>query len=170
MLLPADGTYTILVRAPVSKSSLTGNYVVTAAVVTPTVRPLTVDQPYTGNIVDPFAGDQWTFSGSANETVDLHVSGAAAHNVTFTLTGPGRSIVFAGLQADSGLVHLSSDGNYVLSVQSFNLNTGGYSFELEQTSVVALNLGDTYWGMLPSMTSKELARSSPNRTEIRRPV
>jgi RHS repeat-associated protein len=146
--LPTDGTYTILVQAPTGESSSTGNYVLTAAVVTPTVRPLTVDQQYTGDIVNPFAVDQWTFSGSAGESVDLHVFGADAHNVAYTLTGPGRSTVFAGLQADSGLVDLPSDGNYVLSVQSSNLNTGGYSFELEQMSVAALNLGETYWGTL----------------------
>ena len=116
--------------------------------VTPTVRPLTVDQQYTGDIVNPFSVDQWTFSGSASESVDLHVFGADAHNVTYTLTGPGRSTVFAGLQADSGLVDLPSDGNYVLSVQSSNLNTGGYSFELEQMSVIDLNLGETHWGTL----------------------
>ena len=76
MLLPTDGTYTIQVQAPTGDSSSTGNYVITAEVVTPTVRPLTVDQQYTGDIVTPFSVDQWTFSGSAGESVDLHVFGA----------------------------------------------------------------------------------------------
>ena len=78
VILPTDGVYTIFVQAPHGESGSTGNYVVTAAAVAPTVRPLTVDQQYTGDIVNPFAVDQWTFSGSANETVDLRVFGASA--------------------------------------------------------------------------------------------
>jgi RHS repeat-associated protein len=143
--LTTTGTFTIQIQA--ASPATTGCYVLTATVVTPAVRPLTVDQQYASALATPYSIDEWTFSGTANESVDLHPSSGDNGFVTYTLTAPNGSTVFSRSD-DSGLVNLPDDGNYVLTALSSNGTTGGYSFELEQTSVVALSLGDTYSGTL----------------------
>jgi hypothetical protein len=63
--LPADGTYTIAVRAPASQSASTGNYVVAAFDATANVQALNLNQQAIGNIATIFSVDQWTFAAGA---------------------------------------------------------------------------------------------------------
>ena len=142
--LPSAGTYTIDVQAAASDSSATGDYVLTASVVTSVIDPsgLTLDQQYTGDLVNPLELDEWNFAGTAGELVDLHLINGTDTNVAYTLVGPGGSTVFSNLQADSGAIGLPASGNYSLQVDSFAGNTGGYSFELQQISVVSLGAGN----------------------------
>ena len=143
--LPSDGTYTVRVQAPEGHASSVGNYVLAAYTVKTTVRPLTVNQQYSGFIADLYAMDKWTFSGTAGQQVRLHVVNSGG-NVKFALTGPAEPPVFSGLTGDSPLVNLPANGNYVLTVESSGGATGGYSFELQQTSVLPLSLGGTQSG------------------------
>ena len=78
--------------------------------------------------------------------VDLHLISGTDTNVAYTLVGPGGSTVFSNLQADSGAVSLPASGNYSLQVDSFAGNTGGYSFVLQQISVVSLGGGNVSLG------------------------
>ena len=144
--LPSDGTYTIHVQAAQSEPSSAGDYILTTYLAIPSVRPLTVNQPYSGDLANPAAIDRWTFSAAANQQIDLHVLNTTAGNdANFALVGPGGSTVFSGVPSDSGPVDLPSTGAYVLSVAG---NGGGYAFAVEQTSVIPLTVGGSYSGTM----------------------
>ncbi|MFI5460129.1 MAG: RHS repeat-associated core domain-containing protein [Isosphaerales bacterium] len=153
--LPASETYTIQVQAPAGHTASTGNYVLSAYNVTPNVYPLTVNQSSTGTIRSGYAIDQWTFTGAANEQVELNVISTADANVAFDLTGPSGT-VFSNLQTNSGPVTLPSSGNYVLTAHGTGGQGGAYAFELDQTSVNSLTLGTPYSGTLTGSGQAQL--------------
>ena len=76
--LPADGTYTIAVKAAAGHLASTGNYVVAAYDVTPNVQSLNVNQMTTGTVATPYSTDEWTFSASANTQVQFDLLATSA--------------------------------------------------------------------------------------------
>lgn len=146
--LPTDGSYRIQVTDPSGHSAATGNYQVGVWDVTPNVQPLLLNQQANGNIATPFAVDQWTFSAAANQQISFVSINTSAGGMEFTLTGPDGSAAFSNVSASTGLITLGKAGTYTLSVSGINGATGAYAFEVNSTTEVPLNVGDTYNGQL----------------------
>ena len=98
IVLPADGTYKILVNGPAGHTASTGNYLVAAYDVTPNVQPLNIDQTSAGTLSTPFALDQWNFSEIAGQQIQFNLLGTSSSGLAFTLTGPGGSTVFSNFR------------------------------------------------------------------------
>ncbi len=156
--LPADGIYKIRISAPPSHLSSTGNYVVTAWDTTATVRPLVFNQMLAGSIATPFAVDKWTFATLAGQQVQFDLINRANSGITFTLTGPNSYTAFSETSVDSPLLTLPADGTYTLTVKSDAGTTGAYSFQVKQTSVTDLSLGEPYYGTLLASGQPQLFR------------
>ena len=142
--LPADGTYTIAIKAPSSHVSSTGNYVVTAYDVTPSVDPLTINQVTTGTLNGPYATHQWTFAAAANTQVQFDLLAQSASGLSFSLTGPSGYTAFTGLTGDSSLITLPTSGTYTLTVQGTGNAVGSFAFKVAQTGLIALTTGVPY--------------------------
>ena len=144
--LPADGTYTIAVKAAAGHTSSVGNYVVAAYDVTPLVQPLNVNQVITGDLTTPYSTDQWTFSASANTQVKFLLKAESATGLNFSLTGPNGFTGFTNITGSSALVTLPTSGTYTLTAQGTGGATGNFAFEVAQTSQTTLTLGTPYSG------------------------
>ena len=147
------------------ESSSTGNYVLSAYNVTPNNYSLSVNQTTTGTIHGAYGVDQYSFTASANEQVELNVISAAGGNVAFSLTGPGGTRSSRTSTSNSGPVTLPSSGTYVLTVQGNGGQGGAYAFELEQTSVTNLTLGTPYSGTLAGSGQAQLFAVSVPATQ-----
>jgi RHS repeat-associated protein len=155
LTLPANGTYTIQVQAAQGQSSSSGNYVLSAYNVTANVQNLTLNQRENGTIRNPYGLDQWVFTGSAGQQVQL-VAVSASGGVQFDLNGPGNQTLFSDLQADSGLITLPASGQYVLTAHGSGGQGGAYAFALDQTSVTNLTLGGSDSGTLAGSGQAQL--------------
>ncbi len=162
--LPASGTYTIQVEAPQSQSSSTGNYVLSVYNVTPSVSSLTVNQSYTGTIGSAYGVDQYEFTGTAGQQVELNVINSSG-GVEFDLSGSGGYTAFTDLSSNSGLITLPSTGSYVVTAHGNGASGGSYAFELEQTSVTNLTLGAPYSGTLTGSGQAQLFAVNVPATE-----
>src|ERR1043166_2330790 len=145
--LPADGIYKIQIRAPANHPSSSGNYQVTVWEVSPDIASLTLNQTHYGNIETPYSVDRWTFSAVAGQQVQFDWINASASGVAFGLRGPNGPVGFTNLVGDSGLINLTTSGNYTLTAHG----TGGaydiaYAFRLLETIQTALPLGTNYTG------------------------
>ncbi len=98
----------------------------------PQVNPLVLGQPESGTVDGPFGVAEWTFSGTANELVQL-TTAAADSGIVFNLTGPG-SFSLTGLTQGQQIT-LPASGNYVLSVDGTGTNGVNYDFELDQLTI-----------------------------------
>ena len=139
-----DGTYTIQVEAPSSRSSSTGNYVISLYDITPHVTPLVLGQQENGQLVGQYGVDQWSFSAAANEQVEFDLVSDANNLVNFNLIGPGGYTAFSGLQGNSGLITLPSNGTYILSADGLGGNGASYSFQLNELTILDLTPGTPY--------------------------
>jgi uncharacterized repeat protein (TIGR02543 family) len=157
-VLPADGTYSVQVRAPVGQPNSTGNYQITVWTLTTTVAPLVINQQINGKIATPYSVDQWSFSGSAGQSLAFDLLNTSSPGVAFNLSGPNGWVGFSNLTASSGLITLPSSGGYLLTAYG----TGGqyginFAFELVQsagTNVIAL--GTTYTNQLQGSSQAQL--------------
>jgi RHS repeat-associated protein len=155
--LPADGTYTVLVRAPGNHSTSTGNYLLTVWDATINNRTLVLNQPANGRLATPYTLDQWSFTATAGQQVQFQLLNVSAPGIGFDLIGPGGWIGFSNLIASSGLVTLPASGNYLLTAH----NTGGaygmsYAFGLQQTAQASLAPGNDYLGQFISSGQAQL--------------
>ncbi|MFI5453930.1 MAG: Ig-like domain-containing protein [Isosphaerales bacterium] len=141
--LPGDGVYTLEIQATAGQPGVTGFYDLTVADATVHQIPLTVNQPETGQLEDQYSTDQWVFSAMANQQVKFDLLAAASPNIAFDLTGPNGYTAFSGLTTSSGAIDLPTSGNYTVTVHTTGL-PGGYGFELEQASQIALTLNTPY--------------------------
>ena len=148
IVLPADGAYRIRVSAPSGHSGATGNYQVGVWNVTPNVQSLSANQRVTGSIATPFAIDEWKFSAAAAEQVRFNLINTSAPGLNFTLTAADGTAVFSSLTASSSLLTLPIAGTYTLSVFGTDGATAAYAFRIDQTTVIAQALGDSYSGEL----------------------
>ena len=144
--LPADGTYTIAIKAATSHVASVGNYVLAGYDVTPDVQSLNVNQLVTGNVPTPYSTDKWTFSVAANTQVKFLLQAESASGLDFSLTGPNGFAGFTNIAGNSALVTLPTSGTYTLTVQSTGSATGNFAFELAQTSQTPLSLGNPFSG------------------------
>ncbi len=144
--LPSNGTYRIHVKAAPSQSGSTGNYVVTAWDTTVNQRSLELNQLESGQIGNPFAQDQWTFTGVAGQQIQFDLASATSPALEFTLTGPTGFTGFSNANTSSGLINLTASGAYVLTVSGNHTDEGTYAFRIDQTEQTALALGTPYHG------------------------
>jgi len=144
--IPVDGIYKIRVSAANGHASATGYYVLNGWDAAPSVFALNLGQQTTGKIVTPTGVDQWNFSAMAGQQVRLQGTGNSKSGIAFSLTGPEGYVAFQGRTGDSPLIDLPASGSYTLSVYGLNGATGGYSFNLVQTSIAPLELGTPYTG------------------------
>lgn len=144
--VPSDGVYKVRVSSAPSQPSGTGNYLLGVFDATVRSRSLLLNQRVTSTLDTQYSIDRWTFSGVAGQQVQFDLLAAASAGIRFKLTGPGGSILFDNLAADSSLVSLTSSGEYVLEATSLGPAGGAYTFEMKQTTQTALTLGQTYNG------------------------
>ncbi len=141
--LPADGVYHVEIQAPAGEPGITGFYDLTVADATVHQMPLIVNETETGQLLDSFSSDQWTFSTTANQQVQLNQVVASNSGIEFDLTGPNGYTAFRGLTTGSGEIDLPFTGTYTLTVHTVG-QPGGYGFELDQASQIALSLNSPY--------------------------
>ncbi len=153
--LPASGSYTIQVAAPAAQSTSTGNYVLSAYDVTPSVTLLSVNQEYTGTISNPFSVYRYQFTGAAGQQIELQVLGTSGGS-EFDLTGPGSFTAFTNQQTNSSLITLPSSGPYVLTAHGNGSSGGSYAFKVVQTSVSPLTLGTPLSGQTLTASGQAL--------------
>ncbi len=137
--LPADGTYHVRVQAPAAHAGGTGFYNLTVADATVHRMPLTVNTTLTGQLLDPYSTDQWTFATAANQQVQFSLVNVANGDIAFDLTGPNGYTAFSGVKASSSAINLPATGAYTLTVRTTG-QAGAYAFKLLQTAVTDLTL------------------------------
>lgn len=102
--LPADGTYTLRVQAPLNDPNRTGVYNLALYDPTAETRPLVLNTVKAGSIETPFARDRWAFSLSAGQQVQFDLIAAQTSGFQFTLDGPDGYVAFDNLTDDSTLI------------------------------------------------------------------
>ncbi|MCY2990994.1 MAG: malectin domain-containing carbohydrate-binding protein [Planctomycetota bacterium] len=169
VVLPADGTYRLQIRASAAQSASTGNYLATVWEVTPHVAPITFNQPVTGRIETPYSVDHWTFSALAGQQIRFDLLNTSGAGIVFDLAGPNGWSGFSDLSGSSPLINLPSSGAYVLTAHG----TGGgydlaYACRLVETLQTDLTLGTTYQGTFVGSGQAQLFRVSvPNSMPLR---
>ncbi|HEY1378789.1 MAG TPA: RHS repeat-associated core domain-containing protein [Gemmataceae bacterium] len=146
VVLPADGTYRIQVRA--ASGGDQGNYVLALWNASVSTRPVQLNQETHGTLETPFGIDHWTFTAAANQQVTFDWVNAAPTTLQFKLTGPNDFVGFTGLTGDSSPVTLPADGTYTLEVTAGANQDGSYAFRLLETSQTVLTLGTPFAGNL----------------------
>jgi RHS repeat-associated protein len=144
--LSIDGTYMIEVQAAAAEPGSTGNYVLSAWAATANVRSLDLNHAMTGVLASPYSSDEWTFSAKAGTQVQFNLLNESGTGLVFSLTGPNGFTGFSNSISSSSLIDLPTSGTYTLAVFSSTGATPSYSFEMLQTGVTPLTLGDPYNG------------------------
>jgi RHS repeat-associated protein len=158
LTLPADGTYTIRIKAHADRVDATGRYVLTPFDSTVDERSLALGQHATGAVENPYALDRWTFSANALTQVQFRLINRSSADVVFTLSGPEGYTGFADLGADSALTNLPATGQYTLTARALGAGTGTYAFRLDQTSQIDLPPGQSVAGTLSGTGFTQLYR------------
>ena len=147
-VLPENGTYKVRIAAGSAAPGATGNYRLTVGDGTFDVTPLLFNTRELGLIELPYSLDHWTFSGSANQVVQLDVLESQASGIEFELTGPGGWTGFVHQTDDSPLIPLPADGQYVLAAKTDGRDVGAYTFRFNGLQAVPLTLGVGEPGLL----------------------
>jgi RHS repeat-associated protein len=155
MTLPADGTYHVEVKAPTAEMSSTGHYWLTVYNAPVNAHALVLGQQVVGQLATAYSIDQWTFSATANTSVQFQWVNASGP-IQFSLTGPGGWAGFSDLTTSSGPVTLPVSGTYTLEVTSAGNQGGSYAFNLGQLSETTLTLGTPYNGTLAGNGQSQL--------------
>ncbi len=159
LVLPADGTYQVLVQAGPGFSEATGHYLVALYDATVHTAAAALNQSLFGSIDSPYASDLWTFTAQANQQVRFNLLGDTDPALAFSLSGPNNYVGFSGITTSSGLVTLPSSGTYTLTVDPRATQDGAtYSFQIDATSLTDLALGIPYQGTLAGSGQAELFR------------
>jgi RHS repeat-associated protein len=150
LTLQTAGQYQLLVRF----SSLGGGgggdppfqFAVLAPIVSAPVA-IAFGTTISGNLAQPFQTDQYTFNGSAGQSVVLQNLGGSLFSPSYRLLDPNGN--FVGSAGSAGNVfNLSQAGQYTLQV-SAGASTGTYSFQLSNAIVnppVAISIGQPVSG------------------------
>ena len=139
--LPADGTYTVDVRAAASDTAATGNYVVAAWNVTLNVQALNLNQQETSTLVTPYSVDEWNFSAAVGTQVQFELAKGSVSGLVYSLTGPNGFAGFINAAGSSDLIDLPESGAYTLTADATGGATGNYGFTMAETSVTPFQLG-----------------------------
>ena len=167
--LPADGIYHVSVQATAGEPSARGFYDLLVADATVHPSPLTINQTVTGQLLDRYSVDAWTFSSTAGQQVTFNVVATASPDIEFDLIGPGGQSVFSGINGSTGPIDLTAAGAYVLRVHTVGA-AGGYAFRFDQASQIPLTLNTPYQATLAGTGQSQLynvALGASNPLEIR---
>ena len=126
-------------RPWLEQSGASGFYDLPAADATVHQMPLIVNTDETGQLLDTYSKDAWTFATTANQRVKFDDIITANPGIEFDLTGPNGYTAFVNATSSSGQIDLPYTGTYTLTVHTTG-QPGGYGFELEQVSQIALPL------------------------------
>src|SRR5205823_2590684 len=132
--LPADGVYHLRVQAPAAHPSSTGNYSIGVFDATIRTNALVLNQTSTSRFFTGYEIDKWTFTAQANNQVEFNLLNASNANIEFDLTGPNGFVGFSNATTSSGLITLPASGSYLLTVHTISGATGGYAFNLAETT------------------------------------
>ncbi len=116
--LPADGIYHVSVQATAGEPNARGFYDLLVADATVHPSPLTINQTVTGQLLDRYSVDAWTFSSTAGQQVTFNVVATASPDIEFDLIGPNGQSVFSGINGSTGPIDLTAAGAYVLRVHT----------------------------------------------------
>ena len=158
IVLPVDGTYRIQIDAPINHPDSTGNYLVTLWDSSADEATLLLNHQVTGRIETPLAEDHWNFTAVAGQQIRFDMVNRSSSGLLFRLIGPGNSIIFDDLDADSALITLDSSGDYVLTAYGSAGQTGDYAFNLLETSQVTVTLDTPYSGALVGSGQAQIFR------------
>ncbi|MGH7971483.1 MAG: hypothetical protein ACREIC_22420, partial [Limisphaerales bacterium] len=114
MNLLANGVYHVQVEAPPGQPASMGNYQLTIWDATPNVMPLSLNEQQNGQIQNPFKIDEWVFSATAGEQINLELLNESLPGLAFDLHGPNGWVGFTNVTDASGLVDLPYSGSYTL--------------------------------------------------------
>ncbi|MBE2259307.1 MAG: RHS repeat protein, partial [Rhodobacteraceae bacterium] len=157
--IAADGTYRVRVKAPASRLSATGNYLVSVWDVRIDVFSLLPNKQVAGQIENPYSIDKWQFSATAGTQVRFDLINASSASIAFDLAGPAGWTGFSDIAVDSPLITLPSAGTYTLTAHDNRGYSGGsYAFRVEQTQVTDLALGSFHTGQFVGSGQAELFR------------
>jgi hypothetical protein len=161
LILPADGTYRVQVRASVANTAATGSYTITIWDVTPDLSDLLLNQQVGGHIETPYSVDRWNFSAVAGTQVRFDLVNVSQPGIKFKLTGPSGWIGFSNLTSDSDLVNLPSSDGYTLTAYGTGGQYGGdYACRLVETVQTDLALGSNFVGQFVGSGQAQIFRIS----------
>jgi RHS repeat-associated protein len=159
IVMPADGSYKVQVRAPAGHTGSTGNYLIGIWNVTINVSPLLLNQQYLGNIETAYSVDRWTFTALAGQQVKFDLLRSATAGILFSLNGPNGWSGFIDIFADSDLITLPSAGAYSLVAHASSGKYGGaYSFRLTETDQTDLTPNSPFNGVFVGSGQAQLFR------------
>ncbi|MCX6880379.1 MAG: hypothetical protein NTW21_42225, partial [Verrucomicrobia bacterium] len=145
--IPADGIYSLRIKAAAAAATATGNYTVTVWDATPDVTALAFNSQYSRRIENPYHVDRWTFYGTAGQQVRFKLLSPSTSGLGFDLTGPGAWSGFTNLTTTSGPITLPASGDYTLSAHSIGGAYGdSYTFSLEQILQNPVAVGTPFTG------------------------
>jgi RHS repeat-associated protein len=157
--IPADGVYTVHVRAATAQSTNTGNYLAAVWDATPDVNAMQVNQHYVGQIETPFSVDRWTFMAQANQQVRFDLLNRTNTSIVFDFTGPNGWTGITNRGSDSDPITLPHTGAYTLTAKGSGGQYGGhYTFTMDQTPQTDLILGDIFTGSIVGSAHAQLFR------------
>ncbi len=154
--LPADGTYHIRIQADPGHSTNTGSYLLTLWDAPLQTAALNLNEKTFGQLVSPYAVDQWTFAAAANEQVRFNLIATAMAGFQFDLTGPNGYTAFSGATSSSNLIDLPTSGTYTLTVHATHPTVGAYAFDILHTSLTPLVDGVPYNGVFAGSGQAQL--------------
>ncbi|MAT15363.1 MAG: hypothetical protein CMJ46_08850, partial [Planctomyces sp.] len=157
MLMPFDGTYTLLLEHTTSSATFT---MLVDEGSTSSGTPLTLDATTTGSISTSTEVDVYAFTLTGNKLV-LFDSRTNTADLAWSLTGPGGEVISGkALDANEAPVWLSA-GDYELSIHSASTGTGAYNFSLlDLDSATTISPGTNYTGTLSPANSAAAFRIS----------
>jgi len=141
MVLPATGTYTLLVEGYILDTG-TGTYSFNVVPVTDGVQELVLGDIVAGAINVPGQAQNYNFTLPSATTVYFDAQ-TNNPNLQWSLSGPpgvlvsGRSLTSSDASTGNGVMNLAA-GNYTLVVTGSSHNTGGYQFRLLDLSTAGL--------------------------------
>jgi RHS repeat-associated protein len=154
--LPADGTYHIRIQAAPGHATNTGSYLLTLWDAPLHTASLNLNENTYGQLVSPYAVDQWTFTAADNQQIRFNLLATAMQGFLFDLTGPGGYTAFSGATSSSSAINLPASGTYTLTVHATHPTVGTYAFDMLYTSLTPLTSGVPYHGVFAGSGQAQL--------------
>ncbi|MBD2459072.1 putative Ig domain-containing protein [Nostoc sp. FACHB-87] len=140
VVLPADGTYTLLLDGS-NGSPFNLTFQVSEQVIEEST--ITLGDPVSGTLANSSEQDIYRFSGNAGQRIWFDGLASDSTNIRVSLASSTGQTLFNGLSAnnDSEILTLPETGTYYITVNGNNV-TGNYNFRvLDITDATSLTLG-----------------------------
>ncbi|MEW6130643.1 MAG: C25 family cysteine peptidase [Acidobacteriota bacterium] len=173
VVLPATGTYTILIRD--MNSTRTGNYNINLQFTTGScAAAITCGQTVGGSIDAIVEQDAYSFSGNQGEAVNI-VALAASGNLCARIelydpAGTALAVnLFGGCNSSTGSVVLPANGTYTIIIRDVSfVGTGSYNLSVQFTTgrcATAIACGQTISASLDAIVEQDAYTFSGNQGE-----